>query len=402
MLCVAAEGQTVKVEPGKRDAVILVPAKRNHGINYAAEELAYHFEKLTGRKIKTIAEPGAVPEGAFVFSLGETAFAKRHGVSGEGLGHNRANFLGDDDKMILTGNDRGNNLSALLVETSGTLFALYDILENDNGCHWLWPGELGEIIPRSGCFRFKAGQREMCTKLKFFFWRQFWSLNKEWPSQEAFSHFMHEEVRWLLRHRSNRDLSEQHYPHAFESWPDKYLKTHPEFFNLLPDGTRRPSPLNWGGQAKLISMCTGSPAFRRQVVLDWLANYNPKIPRINLKSNDSDLQCVCDYCMADDHSPVPTEVRRARAKARFEKGDPNWYAELGDVSNRQIEFYKGVMAEADRIAPDKKAKFSGLIYANSATAPKDVVLGPRFQFCYCPMMYFPWTDEKIDYYISNW
>ena len=402
MLCVVAEGQTVKVEPGKRDAVILVPAQRNHGINYAAEELAYHFEKLTGRKIRTLAEPDAVPEGVFVFSLGETAFAKRHGVSGEGLGHNRANFLGDDDKMILTGNDRGNNLSALLVETSGTLFALYDILENDNGCHWLWPGELGESIPRSGCFRFKAGRREMCTKLKFFFWRQLWSLNKEWPSQEAFSHFMHEEVRWLLRYRSNRDLSEQHYPHAFESWPDKYLKTHPEFFNLLPDGTRRPSPLNWGGQARLISMCTGSPAFRRQVVLDWLENYNPEIPRINLKSNDSDLQCVCDYCMADDHSPVPTEVRRARAKARFEKKDPKWYLELGDVSNRQIEFYKGVMAEADRIAPDKKAKFSGLIYANSATAPKDVVLGPRFQFCYCPMMYFPWTDEKIDYYISNW
>ena len=183
----ATESRTVKVEPGKRDAVILVPAQRNHGINYAAEELAYHFEKLTGRKIRTLKEPEAVPEGAFVFSLGETAFAKRHGVSGAGLGHNHANFLGDDDKMILTGNDRGNNLAALLVETSGTLFALYDILENDNGCHWLWPGELGEIIPRNGCFRFKAGRREMCTKLKFFFWRQLWGLKKQWPSDGTWS-----------------------------------------------------------------------------------------------------------------------------------------------------------------------------------------------------------------------
>ena len=85
----------------------------------------------------------------------------------------------------------------------------------------------------------------MRTKLKFFFWRQLWNLKKQWPSEKAFAHFMDEEVRWLLRHRSNRDLSEQHYPHAFESWPDKYLKTHPEFFNLLPDGTRRPSPLNF-------------------------------------------------------------------------------------------------------------------------------------------------------------
>ncbi|MBR5026532.1 MAG: hypothetical protein IKX48_15835, partial [Victivallales bacterium] len=318
------------------------------------------------------------------------------------MAHNHAQFLGDNDKMILTGNDRGDNLAALLIDTNATLFALYDILENENDCHWLWPGELGESIPKTGCFQFTTGRREVSTKLKFFFWRQLWGNKALWPSPEAFSHFMTAEVRWLLRHRSNRDLSEQHYPHAFESWPGKYLQTHPEFFNLLPDGTRRPSPLNWGGQQKLISMCTGSPAFRQQIVKDWLENFNPKIPRINLKSNDSNLQCVCNYCMADDHSPIPTEERRTRAKARYDKGDTAWMEELGDLSRRQIEFYRGVMAEADRIAPEKKAKFAGLIYANSANAPENTILGPRFQFCYCPSMYFPWTDEKIAYYTKNW
>ena len=402
LLCLGAAAKTIQVRPDQREAVILIPQNCNYGIRYAAQELAYHFEKMTGNKLKTLVEPAEPPKNAFVFSLGETEFAKKHGVSGAGLGHNHAKFLGDRDKMILTGNDRGNNLAALLIETSATLFALYDILENDNGCHWLWPGELGESIPKTGCFQFEEGQREMCTKLRFFFWRQLWSNHPQWPITKAYTRFMDDEVVWLLRHRSNRDLSEQNYPHAFESWPKKYLKTHPEFFNLLPDGTRRTSPLDWGGMSHLISMCTGSPAFRRQVVKDWLDNYNPAEPRINLKSNDSDLQCVCDYCMADDHSPIPTEVRRAKAKARFDKGDPRWVDELGDVSNRQIEFYKAIMAEADRVAPEKKAKFSGLIYANSASAPKDVFLGPRFQFCYCPKMYFPWTDEKIKWYIDNW
>ena len=401
-ICSFSMAETVRIEPLKRPCIVLLPQKANYGLKYAAEELTYHVAEMTGVKMTTIVEPESIPDGAFVFSLGETDFAKKFGISGIGLPHNHASFLGDNDKMILTGNDRGNNLAALLIETSGTLFALYDILENDNGCHWLWPGKLGEIIPKKEYFQFEAGQREMSTKLKFFFWRQLWGRKAQWPSQESFSYFMTQEVKWLLRHRSNRDLSEQHYPHAFESWPDKYLKSHPEFFNLLPDGTRRPSPLNWGGQAKLISMCTGSAAFRQQVVKDWLENFNPNIPRINLKSNDSNLQCVCDDCMSDDHSPIPTDIRRARAKERYDKKDPKWVEELGSMTNRQIAFYLGVMAEADRVAPEKKAKFSGLIYANSATAPENVFLGPRFQFCYCPSMYFPWTDEKIDYYIRNW
>ena len=402
IVCSFGWAETIRIEPAKRQCVILLPAKANFGLKFAAEELSYHVEKLTGTKLEARTEPTDLPDGTFVFSLGETDFAQKHGVSGVGMAHNHAQFLGDNDKMILTGNDRGDNLAALLIDTNATLFALYDILENENDCHWLWPGELGECIPKTGCFQFTAGRREVSTKLKFFFWRQLWGNKAQWPSPEAFSHFMTAEVRWLLRHRSNRDLSEQHYPHAFESWPGKYLKTHPEFFNLLPDGTRRPSPLNWGGQSKLISMCTGSPAFRQQIVKDWLENFNPKIPRINLKSNDSNLQCVCDDCMADDHSPIPTEERRARAKARYDKGDPAWMEELGDLSRRQIEFYHGVMAEADRIAPEKKAKFAGLIYANSANAPENTFLGPRFQFCYCPSMYFPWTDEKIDYYTKNW
>ncbi len=398
----ALTAKTVEINPSVRKTVILLPQKCNYGLNYAAKELTWHIEKMTGVKLQTVRSIQSIPDGAFVISLGATDFAKAHGVSGAGMKHNHARVLGDENKLIITGNDRGENFAALLIETSATLFTVYHILENDNGVRWLWPGKLGTVIPESAVFKFKGGDYIQGTKLKFFFWRQLWRINPNWPAEELGAKFLNEEVTWLLRHRSNRDLSEQHYPHAFEKWPHKFLKSHPEYFNMLPDGTRRADPTNWGGQLHLISMCSSDPGFRTRVVTEWLENFNPKIPRINVKCNDTDDRCVCDSCMAEDESAVPTAVRRAKALARYKKGDRHWSEELGDVTKRRIKFYKGVMAEADRLAPEKKAKFSGLIYANGSMPPENTHLGDRFQFSFCPPMMFPWTKAKVARYKAFW
>ena len=404
-VCIAAlavmASDTIRIDPAARKAVILIPEKANYGLRYAAQELSYHVEKATGYKIP-VSRDSEAPAGSFVISLGETDFARRHGVSGADMKHNHARIAADNDKLIITGNDRGENLGALLVETSGTLFAVYDILENSNGVRWLYPGEAGEIIPKSATFNFEGGERVYHPRLRFFFFRQLWSLVNNWPSVAAGRNFMHQETIWLLRHRSNRDLAEQHYPHGFEKWPDKYLASHPEFFNLLPDGTRRSDPTYWGGQKHLISMDTSNQAFREQIVKDWIENFNPKYPRINLKSNDTANKCVCDECLAEDDSEVPAADRKAAAAAKFSAGDRSWSRELGSTTERMVKFYKAVEAIADEMAPDKHAKFSGLIYSNFSEPPKDVRLGDRYQLCFCPPMMFPLTQEKIDNYKRLW
>lgn len=391
----------IGIDPAVRKAVILIPADANFGLRYAAQELSYHVEKATGYKIP-VSRDSAPPVGSFVISLGETDFARRHGVSGAGMKHNHARIAADDNKLIITGNDRGGNLGALLVETSATLFAIYDILENSNGVRWLYPGKAGEIIPKSATFNFEGGKRVYQPRLRFFFWRQLWSNVNNWSSPAAGRRFMQHEVIWLLRHRSNRDLAEQHYPHGFEKWPAKYLAAHPEYFNLLPDGTRRTDPTYWGGQPHLISMDTSDPGFREQIVKDWIAGFDPKFPRINLKSNDTANKCVCDECLAEDDSPVPAADRKAAAAAKFAAGDRNWAKELGSTTERMVKFYKAMEEIADRLAPEKHARFSGLIYSNFSEPPKDAFLGDRWQLCFCPPMMFPLTAEKIADYKRLW
>ncbi len=389
--------EMLRIAPEKRGIVILTPEKRGPGLVLAEEELLLHIKKATGHTPQVVRGEN-IPEGKFIISLGDTALARQKGVSAKGLKHNQANVLASNAHLIINGREeKAANRQALLIRTSGTLFTVYDILEKYNGCRWLYPHESGTVVPASGTFNFPSGKYTVGTKLKFFFWRPTWHA-ESWPTREMYAEHLENETRWLLRHRSNRDLSEQHYPHGFEKWPAKYLKSNPEFFNLLPDGTRR----SFGGAAKYISMCLTSPAFHRQVITDWLENYNPDIPRINLKGNDSNICCVCDSCMAADKSPVPADERRIKAKARFDKGDIWWFEELGPMTERSIAFYQSIQKLADEMAPEKAAKFSGLIYANNALPPVDAKLGSRFQFSFCPTMYFPWTRAKVEKYKKAW
>ena len=54
-----------------------------------------------------------------------------------------------NDKVYLAG--RGDR---------GTVYAVYDFLENDIGCRWLQPGQDGDFVPRLSEIRLKAGRRE--------------------------------------------------------------------------------------------------------------------------------------------------------------------------------------------------------------------------------------------------
>ena len=81
--------------------------------------------------------------------------------------------------------------------------------------------------------------------------------------------------------------------HAFTQWWDKHAKTHPEYFNLLPDGSRRSDPSYHGGSARLISMSVGEPAFQQAVVDHWLRTRSPARPWIDCSENDTPGRCVC-------------------------------------------------------------------------------------------------------------
>ncbi len=382
-------GETLMLNPQQRPVVILMSPQINGVAQGVAKELAEHFELATGYRPQIFTNEAEMPEGAFAFRFGLDPVD-------ESLTFYQANWHCDADSLSISGNASNGSL--------GILFATYEWLDKTLGCRWLWPGELGRVVPKTTTVKLETGKGVYTPSLQCAVWRPCANNRHLWKTYEGWEQFFSSQQEWFYRNRSFNNMALQNYPHGFEDWYGRFSKTHPEYFQMLPNGERKPDPNYINGAPTLISMCVSNPDFIRQAVQDWLDDYNPEWPMINALENDTAGRCCCDNCLAWDDSPEPATERRARALKRFEAGDESWYLELGSVTNRYARFYLALLAEADRVAPEKHAELACDIYANYCEPPSAAhgKLGPRVKPRFCPPLMFPWTEEKIRHYLELW
>jgi len=377
------------IAPTVREIAVVIPEKASPTVRMAARELAEHIGLAVGITPKIYNSTAAVPEDAFQFRLGATG---DYGSDSTPLKFNGAQWRCDEKSYTIAGNNTA--------ESCGTLFAVYDWLDRTLGCRWLWPGELGRVVPHSDKITFSTGKGLYAPKVECAFWRPLaWPDPKLWNTEAARVYFFSEQNRWLQRNRLFNNMALQNYPHAFEKWYQKYHASHPEWFSLLPDGRREPDAMHYGSP-RLISMCVSNHELVKEVVQQWLKNPQSNL-QINLNENDTPGCCTCDKCLEWDDSPLPASVRRAEATKRFKAGDRNWYQALGSVSNRYARFYMEVLKEVDRVAPERHAQIAGLVYSNYSKAP-EIKMSDRIYQRYCPPVMFPLTKEKMDDYCSEY
>ncbi|MFA6103238.1 MAG: DUF4838 domain-containing protein [Victivallaceae bacterium] len=386
---------------GNPEATIVIPDKAPDSVSRAAWELQHHVKKVSGATLPIITESKLPAKSTILVYLGSCKQLIDQGLEIDKLKRNEAIISIKENNIFIAGKDDSGQWAGGQIST-GTLFAIYELLENDFGIRWLWPGELGEYVPQSKNILLKDGKRKIALPLKFAHWRVPSGLsNSGWSSATTKNDFLNAQEIWKLRHRFNIDVSLQFYPHAFTTYWQRFSVSNPDLFNLLPDGTRRPDPFYFNGRTDLISMCVSNPELHKQIVQDWIKTGMLKGFQININENDTAGKCVCDKCLSWDNSTVPDTERRAKALDGFTKKDPTWYEALGSVSNRYARFAMAVMAEADRVMPDKSADIAGLIYANYSNAP-NIKLSPRIIQRYCPPIMFPWTDAKVERYKKDW
>src|SRR5262249_2562418 len=142
---------------------------------------------------------------------------------------------------------------------------------------------------------------------------------------------------WLKRQRLSRSIRPR-YGHSFgEYWP-RFGQTHPEYFNMLPDGTRRLDPTGEPGP-EWVHMCVSSTGLVSQIIVDWRNKGSPEF--LNVCENDGWAGCACPVCLSwdepDPEDPVPFDHRLVAAKKAFE-GElgrrDEWMLQLGSLSDR--------------------------------------------------------------------
>ena len=372
------------VKNGEALAEIIIPEKPLPVEKYAAQELAVHLEKISGAKLPICSSPSGKP---VEIRLGRAAKMPRIAFhANEGI----IRIFGN--QINIAGND-GDGSPLSFSTSAGTLFAVYDLLEKEFGVRWLWPGELGTLILKKDSLSVADGVRPVKTLINSSTWRIQRGV-KNWSSEKVARNFINERIIWLRRHRftSVENLS---YGHAFTWYKKLYGKNHPEYFNLLPDNTRRSDPNYFSGNDHLVSMCVTNPGLVRQIVDNWKKNPDSII---NLNENDTPGKCVCPDCLAADQSNDPNRLERAAKK--YFANDKNWFRELGSLSERYAKFYLAVQKEADKINPDNK--IIGCIYANYFEFPEKTALNDRIIMRFCPPIMYPWTSEKIALFKRLW
>ena len=393
------------VQNGKAMLDIILPDKPLPVVQLAAKELQYHINKATGitLPIKKESNSGSTPS----IYLGSCKKTLDAGLNTKGLKANECRIDSQNGNLFIIGDDNAKDPLRMPKYNSyarvGTLFGVYYLLESEMKIKWLWPGELGEIIPRCSSLAFKKQNFIYSPKLAQKRWSSpaFVNCNKGWKSPKIAKKYYHDEFLWLRRHRFAQ-AKPMVGCHAFSRWWKRFWKNHPEWFALMPDGSRGIDPRQKRSQksSHAITMCISNESLRKQLIKSWNGKGN-----LNVGENDANGRCTCPDCMAMD---MRKEDYKSRLKSVAEAFNKNlegsrwkgWPLSLGSLSDRYSRFCLKVQQDARKINPN--VIVVGSAYANWVQPPVNTKLNDKIYIEMVPPFYFPFTDKRINDFRKVW
>lgn len=286
------------IKDGKPCATIITDKNPSKCVEYAVKELNDHMEMCTGTRLPVSSDLSKVT-GPQVH-IGKTVLTERYSVSPD--------FLPDDSwiirsvggNIIISGGDNKYNISPVSKELVpfGTLYGVYEFLERSLGVRWYWPGKLGTVAPQRKNLEIDNininGNPSYQTRFA-------------WYSVHGDPGISNDEsIIWWRRMRWGGIGGSPIGMHAFNSWPDRFGKTHPEYFAVQTDG----KPMVKGGHGVGGGhVCMSNPDVLKQIVADKTAEFekhpwkrfSPVMPG---DSNDL-YYCRCPLCQSKIDNAKP-------------------------------------------------------------------------------------------------
>ena len=259
---------------GKPLAVIVLPKDPPLEIRHAAEELKSYVKRMSGAELSVGDRAAAEAEIRLEVdpSLNRPPQDRRDWPGARGY-----RLRAEGQSMRIIGGDR-----------LGVLQGVYGLLERHLGVRWLWPGELGEVVPRRKTI--VVGPLEETSRPDF---------AVRWVGGGD----------WALRHGSNAMVQigrlavgvkwRWHFHTFNELIPaEKYYEKHPEWWPLVGGKRQRPTQPD----SHSTQLCTSNAELVAQLTRNLLAvlDREPDIEIIALSPNDGGGFCECENCRALD------------------------------------------------------------------------------------------------------
>ena len=395
--------QVTVVLKGEPQAVVVTADGPTETARYAVKELINHVKFATDVTLESLPESRVPTDVHTRIYIGETKEARRQGLDAERLPRETFVMRSIGNDLFILGRESDENPLDHSNPDVGTLFGVYEFLQEFVGVRWLWPGELGTYVPRTKTIKIPAVKRMVEPALLFRRLRNH-GHNMDENSENARLGFSpkvaasyHKALDVLYRRHRMGGL-DAHPPtgHNTIDWR-LYGKVHPEWFALTLDGKRgNPKP---GREDPQVSLCVTNEELQNFIVEKWDGTST-----LVLGPEDSPGRCLCDKCRAwDSTQPV----------------QPPWFATLmytdpynsnvfyGQTSDRYARFWKIIQEKAAKRNPNVLVSVSYL-YENEFTAPvANIKLNKNFygefvQWRDPHLRYFPMPDAAFEWIKEQW
>ncbi|MFP4249598.1 MAG: DUF4838 domain-containing protein [Armatimonadota bacterium] len=378
---------------GAANCVIVLPDDAMQIHQFPAEELAEHLQAISGAEIAIVRESEQTADPGHRIYVGPTQAAAAAGIDAAALEPEAIRILAGGDDLFILGGDRlgpGDRDDPHSFNNQvGTLYAVYDLLQDQLGVRWLWPGETGTVIPDSPTVSVgeidiheapQLKQRKLRTGIRSSLLSRIEHFTG--PLDRTMSgELANDQNVWLRRMRMGRSLF-MNYGHAFTRWWERFGEEHPEYFALY-DGAREPA-----GNADRVKMCVAEPALWDAVIADWKAKWeeNPvAYQTLNACENDGGGFCECEKCAAWD---VPEYTEDTPEGPRV------------ILSDRYAKFWNQLATRLREV--DEDAYVATYAYSRYRFPPRETTLEPNIIVGFVPAVGYPNSGARSEQFREDW
>jgi len=397
--CPAAETLTL-AKDGRTDTVIVLRNEATAATRETAGILADHLKQICGADFPVVTErdlrKATVHDQKIVSSgshrtfilVGESKLATALGASSRKLGPGGVLIRTFPNALALLGPDK-----ATPTDRSGTRYAVTTFLEDFLGCRFLWPGELGKVVPQrktidipSTNYSFTPVIRQRRIRMASGYGDRKAEGVKRLGFKEADFHrfnkpAMETKLRdggWTNWHRLGGSLRLAS-GHSFGYMWEKHKDKHPEWFAVQPDGTRDQSR-----SPDRSRLCVSNLKLIEEIARDRIERLNKSdIKSVSIGPNDGGQTsfCRCDKCRKLD--PINSRKLSGGRLA---------------LTDRYVYFWNEIAKRVTKVHPD--AWLTADAYGIYASPPVLRKLHPNIAIRYVGVKYNDDTKRKQD--MQDW
>lgn len=432
----ASGAEMVLVRDGQPMCVLMVADKASGAATEAAKALQIALRKMSGAEVPIVREAELTLKGQagqwsishkgaripYLVAIGNTRLSASHGLVGKDLPLEGYRLKTVSNALFLVGKDLRADSNLPL---DGSRHAAMALLERHLGFRWLWPGELGEVVPRSSTVKIPAmdeedapairkrtlrnyaygGTQKIVTpadpkqpgsrpgqKLVLNHDRVGAGMRQLGLASDEYVGWCPQSSAWWSQQRLGSSYSISA-GHAYGGWWNRFGAQHPEWFALQRNGSRTPGRL----PAEREKMCHSNAQLVQQVILEKIAELQrePGRDSVSVSPNDgggNNSPCLCEACRKLDPvngRPMPMETYLDGKKLTIS------YVSLSD---RTFMYYNRVAEGLAKVYPDKL--LGTYAYSTYRDLPLGVRPHPNLLVGFVGLGY--WDDQELEADRQRW